>query len=104
MPERGPDWMPIRGPVCAPFDRRQGMFAIASAGGGSDWASTRAGAVRQGLPIRWKAGRGAGQETSPAHGSSSAADLLSVPPIGGNATKQTGADGDAMINAEPSWS
>src|SRR3954467_4511350 len=20
MPERGPDWMPIRGPVCAPFD------------------------------------------------------------------------------------
>jgi len=46
----------------------------------------------------------ASQETSPAHGSSSAADRLSVPLIGGNAIKQPGADGDPMINAEPSWS
>src|SRR4051812_15973653 len=93
---------------------REGRIALGAvvAGGGRNSsrrrrvrrAYTRAGAVRQGLPIRWKAGRGAGQEASPAHGSSSAADLLSVPSIGGNATKQTGADGDPMINAEPSWS
>ena len=29
---------------------------------------------------------------------------LSVPLIGGNAIKQPRADGDPMINAEPSWS
>ena len=40
----------------------------------------------------------------PAQGSSSDADRLSVPLIGGNAIKQPGADGDPMINAEPSWS
>ena len=37
-------------------------------------------------------------------GSSSAADRLGVPLIGGNAIKQPGADGDPMINAESSWS
>ena len=34
----------------------------------------------------------------------SAADRLGVRVIGGNAIKQPRADGDPMINAEPSWS
>ena len=37
-------------------------------------------------------------------GSCSAADRLGVRLTGGNAIKQPGADGDPMINADPSWS
>ena len=38
------------------------------------------------------------------HRSSSVADRLSAPLIVGNTVKQPGADGDPMINTEPSWS
>jgi len=44
------------------------------------------------------------RNSGPAHASSSAADTLSVPLIGGSAIKQSGADGDPIINADPSWS
>ena len=63
-------------------------------------------------PVRTSCQTGAGHDwprlrnsnSTREDGSSSAADRLGVRLMGGNAIKQPGADGDPMINAEPSWS